>query len=44
MEADKQREERRLPVDTEMRVWVKGVTAVPYQKNKENELSRKTDQ
>lgn len=44
MEADKQREERRLPVDTEMRDWVKGVTAVSYQKNKENELSRKTDQ
>ena len=36
------REERkRLPADREEREWVKGVTAAPYQKNKENELSRK---
>lgn len=40
-ETDKQRGEKRLPADREKREWVKGVTAAPYQKNKENELSRK---
>lgn len=42
-ETDRQteREEKRLPADREKREWVKGVTAATYQKNKENELSRK---
>lgn len=35
------REEKRLPANSNKSEWVKGVTAAPYQKNKENELSRK---
>lgn len=41
-ETDRQTERgEHFPAHREKREWVKGVTAAPYQKNKENELSRK---